>query len=189
MLVIGNGESRLGLNIDGYKGTKVGCNAIHRDHYVDHLICCDRRMVIEAQEKLNYGSIYTRPDWKDQFKSSKLVPTLPYKGETRPDNPWHWGSGPFALLLGAYLSENTIHIIGFDIGSDTDRVNNIYKSTPNYNDADTKPVDPSYWIYQMNKVFECFDKTQFIYYNNKPWPKIINNVTSKRTEEFNAIRS
>ena len=26
-----------------------------------------------------------------------------------------------------------------------------------------------------------------IYYNNTPWPKIINNVTSKGTEEFNAL--
>tara|TARA_B100001057_G_scaffold130837_1_gene129920 strand:+ start:5890 stop:6474 length:585 start_codon:yes stop_codon:yes gene_type:complete len=194
MLVIGNGESRLGLDIDTYKRIKIGCNAIHRDYYVHHLVCCDRRMVIEAQEKRNYGSIYTRSDWKDQFKLCGLVPPLPYEGDTRPDDPWHWGSGPYALLLGSYLSEKhmtdpTIHIIGFDIGSESDKVNNIYKSTPNYNDADTKPVDPSYWIYQMNKVFECFDKVQFIYYNNKPWPKIINNVTSKRTEEFNAIRS
>ena len=37
------------------------------------------------------------------------------------------------------------------------------------------------------KVFEYFDKVQFIYYNNTPWPKIINNVTSKGTEEFNAL--
>ena len=127
MLVIGNGESRIDLDLNSYKNTKVGCNAIHRDHYVHHLVCCDRRMVLEAQEKLNYGKIYTRPDWKDQFKSCGLVPPLPYKGETRPDNPWHWGSGPYALLLGAYLSENTVHIIGFDIGSETDKVNNIYK--------------------------------------------------------------
>ena len=59
MLVIGNGESRLGLNIDGYERTKVGCNAIYRDHYVHHLICCDRRMVIEAQENNYKGTLYT----------------------------------------------------------------------------------------------------------------------------------
>ena len=50
MLVIGNGESRKHLDISKYAKTKVGCNAIFRDFYVHHLICCDRRMVIEAQE-------------------------------------------------------------------------------------------------------------------------------------------
>ena len=192
MLIIGNGESRKHIDISKYDKVKVGCNAIFRDFYVHHLICCDRRMVIEAQEHGNYGAIYTRTDWQEQFERCGLVPELPYKGDTRPDDPWHWGSGPYALLLGTYLaqrhmSDPVVNIIGFDIGTNEGTVNNIYKGTQNYDPVDAKPVDPSYWIYQSNKVFEFFDKVQFIYYNNKPWPKIINNVTSKGTEEFNAI--
>jgi len=192
MLVIGNGESRKHLDISKYAKTKVGCNAIFRDFYVHHLICCDRRMVVEAQKDGNYGVIYTRADWQGQFEGCQVVPELPYKGDTRPDDPWHWGSGPYALLQGAYLAHNfmsdpMVEIIGFDIGNNEGTVNNIYKGTQNYDPVDAKPVDPSYWIYQSNKVFEYFDKVQFIYYNNTPWPKIINNVTSKGTEEFNAL--
>ena len=76
-------------------------------------------------------------------------------------------------------------MIGFDVDMG-DEVNNIYAGTKNYAEQGSRPIDPSYWIYQMNKVFEHSKDIQFIYYNNKPWPKIINNVISKRTEEFNA---
>ena len=192
MLVIGNGESRKDLNIDAYERTKIGCNAVFRDSYVHHLICCDRRMVIEAQESKYKGTLYTRRDWVDQFKNVEVVPELPYKGDTRPDDPWHWGSGPFAVLLASrlcYEFKQPVHLIGFDLESDTNTVNNLYKGTKNYAKEDSRPIDPSYWIYQMNKVFEHSKDIQFIYYNTKPWPKIINNVTSKGIEEYNAIRS
>ena len=51
-LVIGNGESRRGIDLEIYRTTHtlIGCNAIHRDLVVDHLICCDRRMGAEATE-------------------------------------------------------------------------------------------------------------------------------------------
>ena len=190
MLVIGNGESRKDIDINKYGSIKVGCNAIFRDFYVNHLICCDRRMVEEAQKERNYGAIYTRPDWKDQFKLCGLVPQLPYKGDTRPDDPWHWGSGPYAVLLGTsianrFSSGNTeISMIGFDLYSETKTVNNIYKGTENYEDTESRPIDPSYWIYQIDKVFENFPDTTFYYYNNKPWPTKQTNVCNKMVIEF-----
>ena len=48
---IGNGESRVGIDINNLKGFKVGCNAIVRDYTVDCLVCVDRRMVTEALPK------------------------------------------------------------------------------------------------------------------------------------------
>ena len=48
MLVIGNGESRCDINLSEINTTKIGCNAIVRDFFVDHLVCVDRRMVDEA---------------------------------------------------------------------------------------------------------------------------------------------
>ena len=190
MLVIGNGESRKDIDINKYGSIKVGCNAIFRDFYVNHLIFCDRRMVTEAQQERNYGAIYTRPDWRDEFKLCGLVPQLPYKGDTRPDDPWHWGSGPYAVLLGTsianrFSSGNTeISMIGFDLYSETKTVNNIYKGTENYEDTESRPIDPSYWIYQIDKVFENFPDTTFYYYNNKPWPTKQTNVCNKMVIEF-----
>ena len=96
--------------------------------------------------------------------------------------------GPYAVLLASrlcYEFKQPVHLIGFDVDMG-DVVNNIYAGTKNYAEQGSRPIDPSYWIYQMNKVFEHSKDIQFIYYNNKPWPKIINNVISKRTEEFNA---
>ena len=51
-LVIGNGESRRDVNLETYRSTHtlIGCNAIHRDLIIDHLICCDRRMAAEATD-------------------------------------------------------------------------------------------------------------------------------------------
>lgn len=82
MLVIGNGESRKGIDLNKHFDTKVGCNAVHRDYYVDHLICVDRRMVQQAIDaNVNETSIvYTRSDWIDSYKSKqkvKQVPKLP----------------------------------------------------------------------------------------------------------------
>ena len=48
MLVIGNGASRKDIPLDKIYQQKIGCNAIFRDHYVQHLVCCDKRMVKQA---------------------------------------------------------------------------------------------------------------------------------------------
>ena len=99
----------------------------------------------------------------------ETVPLLPYEGDTRPDDPWHWGSGPYAVLLASrlcYEFKQPVHLIGFDVDMG-DVVNNIYAGTKNYAEQGSRPIDPSYWIYQMNKVFEHSKDIQFIYYNNK----------------------
>ncbi len=172
-LVIGNGESRRSLDLSSVKTTTYGCNAIHRDLIVDHLICVDSRMVVEALENpnINKSVIYTRKNWITQFsnfKNVKLVPWLPYQGTLRMDDPWHWGSGPYAVLLAA-TNHDEIDLIGFDLYSENGLVNNVYKDTKNYL-ASTKPkVDPSYWVYQISRVFECNPKKTFKIYNDGKW--------------------
>jgi len=168
--VFGNGQSRKHLNLKNFTEIKIGCNAIHRDYYVDHLVCVDRRMVQEALDADFQGTIYTRTDWSHFFKNKPvtLLPNLPYQGTTRPDEPFQWGSGPYAVLLGAMLDQH-INLFGFDLYSDTAYVNNIYKDTVNY-DASTKPaIDPRYWVYQISKVFECFPDKYFTVYNYADW--------------------
>jgi hypothetical protein len=168
--VFGNGESRKNLNLNCFIETKIGCNAIHRDYYVEHLVCVDRRMVQEALDTEFKGIIYTRKEWSHFFKNNPvtLLPDLPYTGNTRPDEPSQWGSGPYAVLLGATL-DNNINLFGFDLHSPTRYVNNIYKDTANY-DAATKPaIDPRYWIYQISKVFLNFPDKYFTVYNIEGW--------------------
>ncbi|MDA9938676.1 hypothetical protein N9C48_01030 [bacterium] len=171
MYVFGNGESRSGVDISSLYGTKVGCNAIMRDFDVDHLVCVDKRMVEEALEhKINTNTkVYTRYDWFPRYKKYKNIrqlPELPYKGNERWDEPFQWGSGPYAVLVAAQKAKDeTVHLIGFDMYSNTPTVNNVYKDSKNYDRADKRAVDPRYWIHQISKVFESYPKKQFVIYN------------------------
>lgn len=173
MLIIGNGESRQTINLSDIEGIKIGCNAICRDVKVDHLICVDRRMVQEAIDLQYKGTIYTRQDWVNSFKQYNnvtTVPDVPYDGDVRMDQPFQWGSGPYVVLLGAYMSTKfTLKLIGFDLFSETGHVNNIYKDTVHYDKGTKDAIDPRYWIYQIGKVFECFPKNKFIVYQKSGW--------------------
>lgn len=177
-MVIGNGESRKNFNLKNYSKdyTLIGCNAIHRDLEVQHLVCCDRRMVEEAVSGSNTlnTKIYARPDWFKYYRKIQkdkrihLVPDLPYKGNLKQDDPVHWGSGTYAVLLAATLSKN-VFVIGFDLYPVNEKVNNIYKGTAHYKDSKSQAVDPAYWIYQIGKVFEHFPSTNFIVLNSPIW--------------------
>jgi hypothetical protein len=178
-IVIGNGESRKQIDLnrltDQY--TVIGCNAIHRDIVVDHLICCDHRMVREALKnpQTKDSLIYVRPDWHHYFrkilknKNVNLLPTLPYQTQGRADRPEHWGSGPYAILLSAVLGFKEINIIGFDLYGINNKVNNVYKGTENYDNSSKQAVDYSYWVYQISQVFKSFSDTKFRVFNYSDW--------------------
>ena len=169
MLVIGNGESRKDVPINKLKGTKVGCNAIIRDYIVDHLICVDQRMVDEV---LKYNTkIYTRADWISKYSNFENVTTVPKlikQGTERWDEPFQWGSGPYAVLLAAGLAKE-VKLLGFDLFSETKNVNNIYKDTVGYNESSKNAVDPRYWIHQIGMVFKLYNKCKFIIYQKNNW--------------------
>lgn len=178
-LVIGNGESRRQIDLSNYQQeyTLIGCNAIHRDLIVDHLICCDRRMAGEATDNPQTKDtlIYVRDHWFHYFrkiqknKNIRHLPELPYKGELKRDDPDHWGSGGFAVLLAAELNFDIIELIGFDLYPVDQTVNNIYKGTANYSKAGSQSVDPSYWIYQISQIFHYYPNSNFIIRNHQTW--------------------
>ena len=168
--VIGNGESRLPIDIDNISATKIGCNAIIRHHFVDVCVCVDKKMLRECiQYQVNCDTIYTRKEYTViDSKFVRALPSLFYHGQQRSDNTQHWGSGPYALLLAAGLY-NRIQIIGFDLYSSTAYVNNCYKGSENYNMPTKRAVDPRYWIYQTAKVIEHFSDTEFEIYQTDDW--------------------
>lgn len=192
-LVIGNGESRktLDLSVLNPDIITVGCNAIHRDLTVDYLVCCDGRMVKEstASPQNQNTKIYTRQRYYQDYRKIKkiknvfLLPDLPYKSNARIDDPTHWNSGPYALLLASQLSRD-IHVIGFDLYGKENRVNNIYKNTNNYSGAQSPAIDPSYWIYQVSKVISCYPDNRYRIYNAEGW-KIPREWTHRNVEHLN----
>lgn len=178
-LVVGNGESRKNLNLEKFKSTHtiIGCNALHRDITVEHLICCDRRMAEEAVNNPNNKNtlIYVRKDWYHYFrkilknKNICHLPEIPKVGELKRDQPDHWGSGSYAILLAASLGYQEIDLIGFDLYPINDKVNNIYKGTANYSKIDSQAVDPSYWVYHGSEIFLKYHQTHFNFYNTSEW--------------------
>lgn len=174
IIVLGNGESRKNLDIKSIVGdsTVIGCNAIVRDYAVDHLVCVDHRMVKESLSSPRCpNSVYTRTEWLSRFKDPRVkpVPSLLEKGTHRWNDPFHWGSGPYAVLLAAQLQTDIVEMYGFDLYSSTNTVNNIYKGTDHYVAETHRPVDPSYWIKQLTDVFNWFPKTKFFIHNKKDW--------------------
>ena len=179
VLVIGNGESRKGIDLQKYIGkiTTVGCNAVHRETIVDHLICCDQRMVRESLNNVNIqGSlVYVREEWYHTFKklmkhkNVRPLPDLPYQGTGRADAPRNWGSGTYAHLLASTLDFQRVYMLGFDLYGKGSLVNNIYKNTPNYSVSRSHAIDPAYWIYQSGKIFQHFSNKEFIIINSLTW--------------------
>lgn len=175
-LVLGNGESRRHLDLENYSDyTCIGCNATHRDFSVDHLVCCDQRMVRESLASEKHLSIYTRSKYFRDFrklqkqKSVHLLPDLPYQGSSKADKAEHWGSGPYAVLLACALGFEKIYMVGFDLYGLDHKVNNMYKNTDHYLRDSSPAVDPTFWIYQIKKILSIFQDRQFTIYNNKDW--------------------
>jgi hypothetical protein len=175
MIVIGNGQSRQTINLNNLTGQKIGCNAIIRDTHVDYLVCCDKKMVRQALQQ-NFSPIYTRSRWSDDFDSVNVqsLPELPYKGEDRKDDPFNWGSGPYAILLACNLQKTkptatNIKLVGFDLYGLDGKLNNMYANTNGYKDADEEQVDWSYWEYQIAKIFERYPYLKFTIYNLDGW--------------------
>ena len=174
--VIGNGESRRGFDLTPLKNvtTMVGSNALFRDHNLEYVVCCDRHMCQEAANTVGKNTtIYTRENWYKQFAywpNVKKVPDLPYEGDKRQDDPFHWGTGQFAALVGMSFKPKAIFMLGFDLHTiEKDKVNNMYHGSEGYTYI-KRPVDPSYWIYQYHKLMGYSDPdTRWIVVNHVRW--------------------
>lgn len=198
-VVVGNGESRKNFPIHNITGHAqlIGCNAIHRDTIVDHLVCCDERMIREAVINPNTMEtrIYVREHGYQLFrkiqkrKNIHLVPNIPQPQLIRVDNPRNWGSGTYAHLIASQLEGiETIYMLGFDLYSHNQYVNNIYKGTKNYSVSASHAIDPTYWIWQSNKVFKLYSNIKYKVVNKTSWelPKEwrLSNVEKIDYEEF-----
>jgi len=176
IIAIGNGESRKNVDLNSIVAKKVGCNAIYRDFDIDHLVCVDKRMILEALDAgaNNDSLVYTRKELFKRFSTKRLreVPPLPYAGYESPDLPKNWGSGPYAVLLSAIKTDDaSVGLLGFDLYGIDGKTNNVYKDTPNYNISDKRAVDPSYWIYQIGKIFENYPKVKFTIFQEEGWQR------------------
>ena len=88
-----------------------------------------------------------------------------YKELGGKDNGWACGatSGWVALNQNKDLEE--LYLIGHDLKSNDNFINNMYKSTQNYGDAKNKPIPDVNWISQWHTLMQEFPKVKFIKVN------------------------
>lgn len=178
VVVIGNGESRSIVDLHEVKNkfNIIGCNALHRNVLPKYLICCDKRMANEAttNPSLKNSVIFVRSHWYHYFrkikknKNIKLLPNLPFSQMGKMNMEINWGSGSYALLLSA-MEYNNIYLLGFDLYSKNNLVNNIYKDTVHYKKSADSGVDPKYWIYQASMIFKKYQDKRFFVINHAGW--------------------
>ena len=88
-----------------------------------------------------------------------------YKELGGKDNGWACGatSGWVALNQNKDLEE--LYLIGHDLKSNDNFINNMYKSTPHYGDAKNKPIPDVNWVSQWYTLMQEFPKVKFIKVN------------------------
>lgn len=157
--VLGNGTSRQQIPIEKLKelGTVYGCNALYREHSVDHLVAVDTKMVREIYDSGYYleNAVYTNPN-----KFSKTLQGIhilsPNKG---------WSSGPTAMFLASKNQHRIIYILGFDyvgLGEKNLNVNNMYAGTKNYKGMHEKATYYGNWQRQTMTCINQFVRTKYV---------------------------
>ena len=71
------------------------------------------------------------------------------------DYPVGWSAGNTAMYLASKTSEK-VYVLGFDLSSYDQPLNNVYKGTNNYLPSDAKGFNPENWYNQMRAVFREF---------------------------------
>lgn len=119
--VIGNGESRNGIDVDALKqhGLVFGCNALIRDFTPDYVVALDKKMEREIEtSKFKGKRIY-------RFYRGQKLPDGSYPLEIKKGKPVN--SGVAAIYIALKIGCTELYLVGFDLSN-----NNIYCGTKNY---------------------------------------------------------
>ena len=163
--VIGNGESRQGFDLTTLDGVTYGCNALYRDFLCDYLVCVDKRMVREALEGGYKNPIYTGNQWNFNESNVCILPPFTWEENEKWEKHYQWNSGVHAVWLALQTPALTeLTIIGFDLYSKDEKVNNLYKDTLNYESSDHHAVGHQHWVLQFERMFGLYPNVRFNYY-------------------------
>jgi hypothetical protein len=154
--VLGNGKSRLNLNLPELKskGVIYGCNALYREFEPDHLIAVDVKMINEivAAGYTSTHSVWTNPN-KGVSSKSNVNFFNPHKG---------WSSGPTALWFACEQGHKKIYIFGFDYQGIEGKFNNVYANTFNYKKSDDAATYFGNWLSQTEKTIKEYRDVKFV---------------------------
>ena len=180
VFAIGNGESRKSIDLNELRphGIIYGCNALYRDFTPDALIVVDQLMKSEIRKTAylvnNKGYFKDGTDESEPGLSYRLAKSLQVKekiinnndviAKKFPDDVFRFGyaSGPASVLIACIEEEpDEVYLLGHDLYSTTEQVNNVYKDTENYLESSNDPTPPDNWIIQLKWCFSDFKTIQF----------------------------
>ena len=189
--VLGNGESRRGIDIDDLKqqGKVFACNAVYRTHRPDFLIAVDPKMIMEIAEGdyMINNKVYS--NFNAQYNKNQKI--LDHCNWFKPS--LGWSSGPTALRLALDLGFKDIYILSFDyqghkVGSGF-KLNNMFGDTRNYKRKKDEATFYGNWMNQTKRCLQDFPDAKFHRVIPKGWfqPKDLEwngNIDHMTTEEF-----
>ena len=123
----------------------------------------------------------------DKIKQLREVMSDYYGGSwegspTGPEDPG-WSSGATAMYVGCKVEQpKTCYLIGMDMYSTTDFINNLYKNTHGYLNSDESSVTPQNWVVQMGRVMVRYKDIQFVKVNPEG-----NSQISERMPQWDSI--
>jgi len=130
------------------------------------LVAAARKIAEEQGEELDevmlrqqMGNHHLWVTWVEENDEVFLIPE-DYSG---------WSAGPIAVRMAIEDHNPTdVFLIGFDLGSSTGLVNNVYKGTSNYVTQDAKETPSVNWIKQHKQNFKAFPDVKFWKVNPAP---------------------
>jgi len=192
--VLGNGESRKGIDINDLKekGTVFACNGVYRTHQPHFLVAVDPKMILEIAETdyMLHNKVYS--NFNAQYNKNPKI--LDHVQWFKPS--LGWSSGPTALRMACDHGFKEIYILGFDYqglseGEKNNRfkVNNLFKDTRNYKKGNEQATFFGNWMNQTKKCLQDFKDVRFHRVIPTGWyqPKDLawkGNIDHPSTEEF-----
>lgn len=153
--VCGNGISRRAVDLNQLRplGKIYGCNGLYRDFEPDCLVATDKP-ISETIQKSGYSS-------KHRFHTRKPMSGL---GALPVPKKYHGNSsGPIATALAALDGNQTIYMLGFDMGPTLNsKFNNVYAGTDFYKGIDAAPTYTGNWARQLCIVAQDFPQMTFV---------------------------
>lgn len=150
--VLGNGQSRSGINLAGLPGPIYGCNRLYQDWEATVLVATDREMAQEIQDSgyARHHRFYTRR------------PAAGTGAQRVPQRYFGFSSGPIAMALACDDHYRRLYLLGFDMGPTAQGLfNNVYADQPLYRASHSQPTFTGNWQRQIMTVARDYEHVEF----------------------------
>ena len=99
-----------------------------------------------------------------------------------------WAAGPTAVWLAIKNEEpQQVYLLGHDLNSDTNNINNLYKGTINYNPINHKPTPSVNWFIQLQALMNENPDIAFYKVNKEPIDN--NSKVNRMHPQFNKFKN